>query len=149
MICEILNIPLKAVPYLAPDSGKEVTYHGLTTAELRPEEFKMPNTLRARMIPRWLVNIIAPSLYIRPAFSEACIKCGRCVEACPVDALSLSKQDPVPHLKGPVCIGCCCCHEMCPANAISMRTSPVIRAANALRKMIKRIIRPGGRTEKT
>ena len=59
----------------------------------------------------------------RPYIVESrCIRCGICVEACPVEgkAISLTKpQAPVYDYKK--CIACFCCQEMCPQKAIQVK----------------------------
>ncbi len=53
-----------------------------------------------------------------------CVKCGVCVESCPVEGKALSfqngrKEPPVYDYKK--CIRCFCCQEMCPHKAIKVR----------------------------
>jgi len=77
-------------------------------------------------------NIAAASIFrgmvLRKPFIEEskCIRCGVCVEACPVQgkALEFKKGDrsnpPVYDYKK--CIRCYCCQEMCPKEAIDVKT---------------------------
>lgn len=57
------------------------------------------------------------------ASASSCIRCGRCVEACPVDpkAVELPKNASKPRYSYSRCIRCFCCQEVCPAKAISVR----------------------------
>lgn len=53
-----------------------------------------------------------------------CVKCGVCVESCPVDGKALTfkngrKEPPVYNYKK--CIRCFCCQEMCPHKAIKVK----------------------------
>lgn len=55
---------------------------------------------------------------------EKCVKCGVCVESCPVEGKAVSfrngkKQPPVYDYKK--CIRCFCCQEMCPKKAIIVK----------------------------
>ena len=55
---------------------------------------------------------------------EKCVKCGVCVESCPVEGKALGfkngrKEPPVYDYKK--CLRCFCCQEMCPHKAIKVR----------------------------
>jgi uncharacterized protein (DUF362 family)/NAD-dependent dihydropyrimidine dehydrogenase PreA subunit len=136
-LCEVLGMPPRSVPYLQRSLSDTryaaICQLGPTAAELRPKSFRIPSTVKARLVPRWVARLVAPLLWVRPTFDAAlCIRCGRCVSSCPAHVLELAK--PVPVLVRPAgCIGCCCCHEMCPVKAIHMRQSRVLRAYGAFR----------------
>lgn len=56
--------------------------------------------------------------------AEKCVKCGICVESCPVETKAVNfkngrKQPPVYDYKK--CIRCFCCQEMCPHKAIRVK----------------------------
>ncbi|MDO4553213.1 MAG: DUF362 domain-containing protein [Bacillota bacterium] len=62
---------------------------------------------------------------------EKCVRCGVCVNACPLEPKALTFPDQA-HKKAPVydhrrCIRCFCCQEMCPARAIDARMSLPLR----------------------
>ena len=129
-LCRILRIPPASVPYLAAlgraaDEAAGVEVCGATIEEVSPASFRVPGTMGARLIPKPLVRLMAPLIWIRPSFTEACIACGQCVKTCPVSALSLEGRSR-PLLNTRRCIGCCCCHEVCPVRAIVMTQSPLI-----------------------
>ncbi len=71
-------------------------------------------------------GIIANLFYPRPVIDGAkCIKCGICVDTCPVEGKALDFTDGVRDLP-PVydytkCIRCYCCQEMCPHKAITAK----------------------------
>ena len=54
---------------------------------------------------------------------EKCIRCGACVEACPVEGKALEFKSPkeAPVYQYKKCIRCYCCQEMCPAKAIVVK----------------------------
>ncbi|MFC1453049.1 DUF362 domain-containing protein [Verrucomicrobiota bacterium] len=130
-LCRILGIRVNSVPYLThllPEKGEdqpEIELVGADPDELSPASFKLPSTFRTRLLPRGLIRLLGPLLWIRPAITDACLACGRCVRACPSEALSLDGK-PKPVLTPEKCIGCCCCHEVCPERAITMRQSPLL-----------------------
>ena len=71
-------------------------------------------------------NIIKNAVLPKPVIHEArCVRCGRCVEACPVPDKALrfdnGRRRP-PEYHYDLCIRCYCCHEMCPERAIDKRT---------------------------
>jgi len=134
VLCRLLGIRPAAVPYLrelsagqpaltAPDGVATV---GAPPSELAARGFRLPNTTPSRLIPRPLVRLLAPFLWIRPAISDLCVRCGRCVQACPAHALAFPEGRGRVILTPEQCIGCCCCHEICPAKSIRMRQSPLL-----------------------
>jgi len=57
---------------------------------------------------------------------DKCIKCGVCVDACPVDGkamhfINAERREP-PRYDYAKCIRCFCCQEMCPQKAIAVKT---------------------------
>jgi uncharacterized protein (DUF362 family)/Pyruvate/2-oxoacid:ferredoxin oxidoreductase delta subunit len=129
-LCEVLRIDPGQVPYLAglshaPEYTARVRYGECPDVA----RFRLPrNTSRLvlNLLPGWLVRLVGALIWFRPAFGPACVRCGKCVTACPVRAITL-RTGRLPELNGPACIGCCCCHEICPAHAITIRPSPVVR----------------------
>ncbi len=133
-ICHLLKIDVNAVGYLKTIGNEQmgiiaknnINIVGTPIEELTPIGFDVPSTLRARMIPGWIVKLIDPFLWIRPSFDDKCVFCGKCVKACPVNALTIKKGEK-PILEPQSCIGCCCCHEICPEHAIIMEQSPLLK----------------------
>jgi uncharacterized protein (DUF362 family)/ferredoxin len=131
-LAHLLGIPTRAVPYLpmlsAPASPEQFMDKLIFEGDLDKSdrfEIRTPSTVRARLIPGWLIKLIDPFVWIRPKFMDSCIHCGRCIEACPVKALSFDNDKNVV-LSPKVCIGCCCCHEICPVSAVEMTQSPLL-----------------------
>jgi len=76
---------------------------------------------------QFIKNAITPRPYI---VAERCIKCGICVNMCPVDPKAVNwhdgnKNNP-PSYKYDRCIRCYCCQELCPEGAIRIK-QPFIR----------------------
>ena len=71
---------------------------------------------------RFLKPLILRKPYIE---AQKCVKCGICIEACPVEPKALSykkgKENPPVYDYGK-CIRCYCCQEMCPQKAIDVKT---------------------------
>ncbi len=70
------------------------------------------------------LSSLIPALRERPvADPKLCIRCGMCVESCPVEGKAIfldKKLDKAPRYDYKKCIRCYCCQEMCPAKAISV-----------------------------
>lgn len=72
-----------------------------------------------------LLQPIQPLLQKRPyIIKEKCVKCGICVESCPLEKKALVLKE-YPQYNYRLCIRCYCCQEMCPQKAIDVKT-PVI-----------------------
>lgn len=48
--------------------------------------------------------------------TDACIKCGACMDTCPVEAISEGEEKYV--INAEICISCGACADSCPADAI-------------------------------
>jgi uncharacterized protein (DUF362 family)/Pyruvate/2-oxoacid:ferredoxin oxidoreductase delta subunit len=63
--------------------------------------------------------LFTSSIRLRPrADRNRCLACERCIEQCPVSALSM--VDGFPRVDPEKCITCFCCQEMCPEKAIHL-----------------------------
>jgi len=86
------------------------------------ERKPVSNDLLKSFMPRFIRN----SIYHKPVIDpKKCIKCGICVEACPVEGKALhfvdNKRTAPPKYDYNKCIRCYCCQEMCPQKAISSK----------------------------
>ena len=73
-----------------------------------------------------ILKPIARFISRKPAVNKGlCIKCGVCIEACPVEPKAINfikdKKSP-PQYDYKKCIRCYCCQEVCPYKAIYVKT---------------------------
>ena len=98
----------------------------LSVSEVR-ERYGKPdyNVNRGKEVKKLWRNIrfIARHFQRKPYIVEKdCIRCGICVEACPVDGKAVFLNKPnAPIYDYKKCIACFCCQEMCPQKAIKVK----------------------------
>lgn len=94
--------------------------------ETRAIDFELPSNRVQKLIPRTLVKVIAPFVWVKPVIDPArCTGCAFCFESCPVDAIE--RKGSVYEIKEGECVKCLCCHELCPESSIDIRLSPLAR----------------------
>jgi len=83
-------------------------------------------TIRRRRIPR---DVLMATYYIRKTDLDTCTGCGLCVDACPVNAVTM--HDNLPVVDEEWCIGCGVCGRPCPVSAVQLvRKSEIIPPKN-------------------
>ena len=136
-LCGILHINPTSVPYL---QGVTNQHHpALSGDKVEVASFEVPvGSHLLGFVPTGLMRWAARVLWVRPLIDATlCANCGRCIKACPVDALARpeARRRGIPVLKQRACVGCACCHEVCPHGAIRMTQSPVLRLVHAFRDL--------------
>ncbi|MCS7369584.1 MAG: 4Fe-4S binding protein [archaeon GBS-70-058] len=51
---------------------------------------------------------------------EKCVKCGNCIQSCPVEVYTMDSHGNIKPSKINLCIGCGICETQCPKNAIQV-----------------------------
>jgi uncharacterized protein (DUF362 family)/NAD-dependent dihydropyrimidine dehydrogenase PreA subunit len=107
-------------------SGDEIEYVGMPPQTLADKAFKVIRKPVYSNASYAHYNIIKNAVLPRPVITSAnCVRCGRCVEACPVPDKALRFEEGrgrPPRYDYDRCIRCYCCHEMCPERAIEKKT---------------------------
>ena len=97
-------------------------------------------------------NPVHTTNYIPQIDQEACNGCGKCVNACPVEAMSLvSANDPhapkrhKARLNEDVCLGCGVCVRTCPQQGLHLAARPerVITPVNSVHRIVMMAIERG------
>jgi Pyruvate/2-oxoacid:ferredoxin oxidoreductase delta subunit len=103
---------------------EDISVAGVPIRDVRLDDFKLPSNTGMELLPKFLVDLIGPFLWLRPRVDTAeCIACGDCAKSCPTNAMRQDVEDTSPYLKQEACINCWCCHEICPAKAITVEKS--------------------------
>jgi NAD-dependent dihydropyrimidine dehydrogenase PreA subunit len=68
-------------------------------------------------------NSVVTSNYIAKRDYDACIECGDCVEACPINAIEAIDGEP-PEIDETICIGCGVCALSCESEALKLTRRP-------------------------
>jgi len=83
-------------------------------------DFKLPQTMPLRLIPKAIANSVATLVRFKPYIESAlCARCNLCKITCPVDAIEIEKDRCKIDYKK--CVRCLCCHEVCPYKAIRIK----------------------------
>ena len=105
--------------HLGQSQMDRISVHGKQLDDIRVADFKLTSNTGMELLPKFLVRLIDPLLWMLPKVNEEeCIMCGECVSSCPTDAMRRADEDSVPYVVEKKCINCWCCHEICPSKAV-------------------------------
>jgi Na+-translocating ferredoxin:NAD+ oxidoreductase RNF subunit RnfB len=81
--------------------------------------------------------------YLPQLNHESCIDCGKCIEACPIDAISRDGENIV--IDKDICLGCGVCVRSCPNHSLSLkrRKEEIITPVNSVHRTVLMAIERG------
>jgi uncharacterized protein (DUF362 family)/Pyruvate/2-oxoacid:ferredoxin oxidoreductase delta subunit len=119
---EIDSTRIAAKRGLGVNDLSQIEIAGESIDKVKPISFKLPSNRFLKLIPKFLVDLIAPLVWVRPNIYDGnCTNCNICVENCPLETISSGKKRPVFDYSN--CVNCMCCHELCPQKAIYLEKS--------------------------
>lgn len=109
-----------------------ISIKGLDLGALNFKPFRRARKQRSLL---WFVPFkkqLSRKLIAKPILtSDLCIKCQKCHEICPADAIVMTSAGPIFDYKK--CIRCYCCHEICPKRAINLHEGTLARLINKIK----------------
>jgi uncharacterized protein (DUF362 family)/NAD-dependent dihydropyrimidine dehydrogenase PreA subunit len=103
-----------------------IELRGMAWEEIPIRDFRLPDSNVVNRVPEGLSRLLATLVWIQPRIdANSCTRCGKCVEACPVKCISMTRTSAV--IDKDECIQCYCCSEVCPDNAVVMDRSLLAR----------------------
>lgn len=100
-----------------------------------------------------ILNPIHTSNFLPVVDEQVCNGCGKCINACPVEAMTLVSTNDSHHPKmkkakvdDDICLGCGVCLRTCSHNALSLRSRPqrVLTPINTVHRTVLMAIERGG-----
>jgi ferredoxin len=90
------------------------------------KDYKLPGLKFYMNLPAPAIKFVASFVKFSPYINEGlCTRCKICVKTCPVDAITVSKENSfIDYHK---CVKCMCCHEVCPYNSVEYKSNILAR----------------------
>ncbi|WP_042274948.1 DUF362 domain-containing protein [[Clostridium] dakarense] len=137
--CKIINLDYSKVPTVRGSIKRNYIKNDLSDVEILGDDinlliikdFKIPSTskdfrLLSSTLPKFLHEPITKLITPKPIIRDNdCIKCGKCIEACPAKVMKLKDKKVIINLDK--CIRCYCCHELCPKKAIDIKRNFIFK----------------------
>lgn len=113
---------------------EEITICGAKLEECLITDFEIPSLVHTRIfvndtVSRMLECLLKQRLVLN---KQACIRCRKCEQVCPAQAITYCNQIRIDDAK---CIKCCCCQELCPVGALAVSEPWPVKIMRKLKKM--------------
>ena len=144
--CRLVGLDPATVPTLrrcaqlnwGPKSLDELEFVGCPPETATIKNYQVPGTPPISLLPDFIINFMRRLLWAGPVLlPDTCIKCGRCRQICPADAINISATGA--EFDRQKCISCFCCMEVCPVEAIEMKSSPLLSLGLKMRGLKRRL----------
>ncbi len=144
--CRLVGLDPATVPTLrrcarlnwGPKSLDELEFVGCSPEAAGIKNYQVPGTPPISLLPDFFINFMRRFLWAGPVLlPDTCIKCGRCKQICPADAINISVAGA--EFDRQKCISCFCCMEVCPVEAIEMKSSPLLSLGLKMRGLKRRL----------
>ena len=136
--CKLINLEAKRVPTLIgaikrdyiKEDGSDINIIGDDINPIIIYDFDIPNTskdfrLLSSSLPKFIHEPLTKMITPKPSIRHKdCIKCSKCIEACPAKVMILKDKVEIDLSK---CIRCYCCHELCPKKAVDIKRSFIFK----------------------
>jgi Pyruvate/2-oxoacid:ferredoxin oxidoreductase delta subunit len=112
---------------IGPGPEDPIETVGDSVEDVKPDSFRLPASFRFnKLFTGIFIRLVRRFFWLRPYVdSETCVRCRRCVESCPVKAMTMH-QDGI-DIDYSACITCLCCHELCDVHAVRLKASLLTR----------------------
>lgn len=93
-------------------------------------------------IKEYGISAAQPSNFIPDLDPDSCVKCGICMEKCPIDAIKMTDTgngSEIPEVNKQICIGCGVCVSSCPTGALTMtqRTDSYVPPGDKMKQLMR------------
>ncbi|MGL5345835.1 MAG: DUF362 domain-containing protein [Peptostreptococcaceae bacterium] len=136
--CKLINLEAKRVPTLIgaikrdyiKEDASDINIIGDDINPIIIYDFDIPNTskdfrLLSSSLPKFIHEPLTKMITPKPSIRHKdCIKCSKCIEACPAKVMKLKDKVEIDLSK---CIRCYCCHELCPKKAVDIKRSFIFK----------------------
>ena len=91
------------------------------------------------------LNPIQTTAFLPQVIDESCIGCGKCSNACPIDAIKVDPVSKKAKVDEDICLGCGICVRNCPKKSIYLkhREREIITPANTTHRIVLQAIEKG------